>query len=146
MSQDNNKEIPNIIELYNSQYDKVVELSNNGKQKELNKAVDTLLKLFSLAVLIEQQEQQYEVLALEQEELDLLLEEMDEELQVADTSGNSKSDQVKADEINTDAILDKSIEYYTNVRSKLKEQLEKDALHIRHMSDDDFRDYINSLI
>ncbi|WP_204256667.1 hypothetical protein [Mammaliicoccus sciuri] len=142
----NNKEIPNIIDLYNSQYDKVVELSNNGKQKELNKAVDTLLKLFSLAVLIEQQEQQYQVLALEQEELDLLFEKMDEDLQVVDVSGNSKSDQVKADEINTDAILDKSIEYYTNVRNKLKVQLEQDALRIRNMSDDDFRDYINSLI
>lgn len=142
----NNKEIPNIIDLYNSQYDKVVELSNKGKQKELNKAVDTLLKLFSLAVLIEQQEQQYEVLALEQEELDLLFEEMDEDIQVVDVSGNSKSDQVKADEINTDAILDKSIEYYTNVRNKLKVQLEQDALRIRNMSDDDFRNYINSLI
>jgi len=116
------------------------------KQKELNKAVDTLLKLFSLVVLIEQQEQHYEVLAIEQEELDLLFEEMDEDLQVVDVSGNSKSDQVKADEINTDAILDKSIEYYTNVRNKLKVQLEQDALHIRNMSDDDFRDYINSLI
>lgn len=137
----NNEEIPNIIDLYNSQYDKVVELSSNGKQKELNKAVDTLLKLFSLAVLIEQQEQHYEVLAIEQEELDLLFEEMDDELQIVNVS-----DQVKADEINTDAILDKSIEYYTNVRSKLKLQLEKDALRIRNMSDDDFRDYINSLI
>lgn len=142
----NNKEIPNIIDLYNSQYDKVVELSSSGKQKELNKAVDTLLKLFSLAVLIEQQEQQYQVLALEQEELDLLFEEMDEDLQVVDVSGNSKNDQVKADEINTDAILDKSIEYYTNVRNKLKVQLEQDALRIRNMSDDDFRDYINNLI
>ncbi|MEB6232484.1 hypothetical protein [Mammaliicoccus sciuri] len=137
----NNEEIPNIIDLYNSQYDKVVELSSNGKQKELNKAVDTLLKLFSLAVLIEQQEQHYEVLAIEQEELDLLFEEMDDELQIVNVS-----DQVKADEINTDAILDKSIEYYTNVRSKLKLQLEQDALRIRNMSDDDFRDYINSLI
>lgn len=141
MSEENNKEIPNIIDLYNSQYDKVVELSSNGKQKELNKAVDTLLKLFSLAVLIEQQEQHYEVLALEQEELDLLFEEMDDELQIVNVSN-----QVKADEINTDAILDKSIEYYTNVRSKLKLQLEQDALRIRNMSDDDFRDYINSLI
>ena len=137
----NNEEIPNIIDLYNSQYDKVVELSSSGKQKELNKAVDTLLKLFSLAVLIEQQEQHYEVLALEQEELDSLFEEMDEELQIVNVS-----DQVRADEINTDAILDKSIEYYTNVRSKLKVQLEQDALRIRNMSDDDFRDYINSLI
>ena len=137
----NNEEIPTIIDLYNSQYDKVVELSSGGKQKELNKAVDTLLKLFSLAVLIEQQEQHYEVLALEQEELDSLFEEMDEELQIVNVS-----DQVKADEINTDAILDKSIEYYTNVRSKLKVQLEQDALRIRNMSDDDFRDYINSLI
>lgn len=137
----NNEEIPNIIDLYNSQYDKVVELSSNGKQKELNKAVDTLLKLFSLAVLIEQQEQHYEVLAIKQEELDLLFEEMDDELQIVNVSN-----QVKADEINTDAIIDKSIEYYTNVRSKLKLQLEQDALRIRNMSDDDFRDYINSLI
>lgn len=137
----NNEEIPNIIDLYNSQYDKVVELSSIGKQKELNKAVDTLLKLFSLAVLIEQQDQYYEVLAIEQEELDLLFEEMDDELQIVNVSN-----QVKADEINTDAILDKSIEYYTNVRSKLKLQLEQDALRIRNMSDDDFRDYINSLI
>lgn len=137
----NNEEIPNIIDLYNSQYDKVVELSSNGKQKELNKAVDTLLKLFSLAVLIEQQEQHYEVLAIKQEELDLLFEEMDDELQIVNVSN-----QVKADEINTDAIIDKSIEYYTNVRNKLKVQLEQDALRIRNMSDDDFRDYINSLI
>ena len=137
----NNEEIPNIIDLYNSQYDKVVELSSIGKQKELNKAVDTLLKLFSLAVLIEQQDQYYEVLAIEQEELDLLFEEMDDELQIVNVRN-----QVKADEINTDAILDKSIEYYTNVRSKLKVQLEQDALRIRNMSDDDFRDYINSLI
>ena len=137
----NNEEIPTIIDLYNSQYDKVVELSSIGKQKELNKAVDTLLKLFSLAVLIEQQDQYYEVLAIEQEELDLLFEEMDDELQIVNVSN-----QVKVDEINTDAILDKSIEYYTNVRSKLKVQLEQDALRIRNMSDDDFRDYINSLI
>lgn len=139
---ENSKESPSIVELYNTQYEKVVELTNNGKQKELNKAVDTLFKLFSLAVLIEQQEQQYEVLALEQEELD----ELFDELEVDILNDINLEEKANIDQINTDAILDKSIEYYTNARNKLKEQITKDVFHIRNMTDEELKEYINSLL
>lgn len=141
MSKDNDKEAPSIVELYNTQYEKVIELTNNGKQKELNKAVDTLFKLFSLAVLIEQQEQQYEVLELEQEELD----ELFDELEVDILNDINLEEKANIDQINTDAILDKSIEYYTNARNKLKEQISKDVFHIRNMTDEELKEYINSL-
>ena len=141
MSKDNDKEAPSIVELYNTQYEKVIELTNNGKQKELNKAVDTLFKLFSLAVLIEQQEQQYEVLELEQEELD----EWFDELEVDILNDINLEEKANIDQINTDAILDKSIEYYTNARNKLKEQISKDVFHIRNMTDEELKEYINSL-
>lgn len=139
---ENSKESPSIVELYNTQYEKVVELTNNGKQKELNKAVDTLFKLFSLAVLIEQQEQQYEVLALEQEELD----ELFDELEVDILNDINLEEKANIDQINTDAILDKSIEYYTNARNKLKEQITKDVFHIRNITDEELKEYINSLL
>lgn len=138
---ENSKESPSIVELYNTQYEKVVELTNNGKQKELNKAVDTLFKLFSLAVLIEQQEQHYEVLALEQEELD----ELFDELEVDILNDIGLEEKASIDQINTDVILDKSIEYYTNARNKLKEQISKDVFHIRNMTDEELKEYINSL-
>lgn len=138
---ENSKESPSIVELYNTQYEKVVELTNNGKQKELNKAVDTLFKLFSLAVLIEQQEQHYEVLALEQEELD----ELFDELEVDILNDIGLEEKASIDQINTDVILDKSIEYYTNARNKLKEQITKDVFHIRNMTDEELKEYINSL-
>lgn len=141
MNKDNDKETPSIVELYNTQYEKVVELTNNGKQKELNKAVDTLFKLFSLAVLIEQQEQYYEVLALEQEELD----ELFDELEVDILNDIGLEEKASIDQINTDVILDKSIEYYTNARNKLKEQITKDVFHIRNMTDEELKEYINSL-
>lgn len=141
MNKDNDKEAPSIVELYNTQYEKVIELTNNGKQKELNKAVDTLFKLFSLAVLIEQQEQQYEVLELEQEELD----ELFDELEVDILNDINLEEKANIDQINTDAILDKSIEYYTNARNKLKEQISKDVFHIRNMTDEELKEYINSL-
>lgn len=142
MNKDNDKEAPSIVELYNTQYEKVIELTNNGKQKELNKAVDTLFKLFSLAVLIEQQEQQYEVLELEQEELD----ELFDELEVDILNDINLEEKANIDQINTDAILDKSIEYYTNARNKLKEQISKDVFHIRNMTDEELKEYINSLL
>lgn len=141
MNKDNDKEAPSIVELYNTQYEKVIELTNNGKQKELNKAVDTLFKLFSLAVLIEQQEQHYEVLALEQEELD----ELFDELEVDILNDIGLEEKASIDQINTDVILDKSIEYYTNARNKLKEQITKDVFHIRNMTDEELKEYINSL-
>lgn len=141
MNKDNDKETPSIVELYNTQYEKVIELTNNGKQKELNKAVDTLFKLFSLAVLIEQQEQQYEVLELEQEELD----ELFDELEVDILNDIGLEEKASIDQINTDVILDKSIEYYTNARNKLKEQITKDVFHIRDMNDEELKEYINSL-
>lgn len=139
---ENSKESPSIVELYNTQYEKVVELTNNGKQKELNKAVDTLFKLFSLAVLIEQQEQHYEVLALEQEELD----ELFDELEVDILNDIGLEEKASIDQINTDVILDKSIEYYTNARNKLKEQITKNVFHIRNMTDEELKEYINSLL
>lgn len=142
MNKDNDKEAPSIVELYNTQYEKVIELTNNGKQKELNKAVDTLFKLFSLAVLIEQQEQQYEVLELEQEELD----ELFDELEVDILNDINLEEKANIDQINTDAILDKSIEYYTNARNKLKEQISKDVFHIRNTTDEELKEYINSLL
>lgn len=142
MNKDNDKEAPSIVELYNTQYEKVIELTNNGKQKELNKAVDTLFKLFSLAVLIEQQEQQYEVLELEQEELD----ELFDELEVDILNDINLEEKANIDQINTNAILDKSIEYYTNARNKLKEQISKDVFHIRNMTDEELKEYINSLL
>lgn len=141
MNKDNDKETPSIVELYNTQYEKVIELTNNGKQKELNKAVDTLFKLFSLAVLIEQQEQHYEVLALEQEELD----ELFDELEVDILNDIGLEEKASIDQINTDVILDKSIEYYTNARNKLKEQITKDVFNIRNMTDEELKEYINSL-
>lgn len=141
MNKDNDKETPSIVELYNTQYEKVVELTNNGKQKELNKAVDTLFKLFSLAVLIEQQEQHYEVLEIEQEELD----ELFDELEVDILNDIGLEEKASIDQINTDVILDKSIEYYTNARNKLKEQITKDVFHIRNMTDEELKEYINSL-
>lgn len=141
MDKDNDKETPSIVELYNTQYEKVVELTNNSKQKELNKAVDTLFKLFSLAVLIEQQEQHYEVLEIEQEELD----ELFDELEVDILNDIGLEEKASIDQISTDVILDKSIEYYTNARNKLKEQITKDVFHIRNMTDEELKEYINSL-
>lgn len=136
MSKDNKIENPSIIELYDKQYDIVVELVNKGKQNKLNKAVDTLLKLFSLAVLIEQQEQHYDILTLEQEVLDEMFNDMDEDLQGEVTINDQK---------NTEAIVDKSLEYYSSVRKQLKDQITKDIFHIRDMNDEELKEYINSL-
>ncbi|WP_239705082.1 hypothetical protein [Mammaliicoccus sp. E-M24] len=124
---------------------KVSELIQSDKQKGLNKAVDTYVKLISLALLAEKQDSQYQAVAMTDEKIESMLKEMDDELLA------EKLDEVivTADDllnikVNTEHITDKSIEYYKHARNAIREQLIKDVHLIRNMSDKELNDYIES--
>ena len=74
------------------------------------------------------------------------IDELFDELEVDILNDINLEEKANIDQINTDAILDKSIEYYTNARNKLKEQISKDVFHIRNMTDEELKEYINSLL
>lgn len=124
---------------------KVSELIQSNKQKGLNKAVDIYVKLISLATLLEKQDNQYQVVAMTDEEIEEMLDEMDDEL----LSEELDEVTVTADDLlkikaNTEHITDKSIEYYNYARNAIREQLIKDVHLIRNMSDKELNDYIES--
>ncbi|WP_323706001.1 hypothetical protein P3U41_06275 [Mammaliicoccus sciuri] len=145
MGKKNKKELLDIFEMCELQYIKVSELMQSDKQKGLNKAVDTLIKLVSLSTLVEQEESQYQVIAMTDEEIEAILDEMDDELLAEDLDEVIVTDndliKIKA---STEHITDKSIEYYKTARKAIREQLIKDVHIIRNMSDDELNDYIES--
>lgn len=145
MGKKNKKELLDIFEMCELQYIKVSELMQSDKQKGLNKAVDTLIKLVSLSTLVEQEENQYQAVAMTDEEIEAILDEMDDELLAEELDEVIVADddliKIKA---STEHIADKSIEYYKFARKAIREQLIKDVHIIRNMSDDELNDYIES--
>lgn len=124
---------------------KVSELIQSNKQKGLNKAVDIYVKLISLATLLEKQDNQYQVVAMTDEEIEAMLDDMDDELLAEELDEVIVTDNdllnIKA---NTEHITDKSIEYYKTARNAIRKQLIKDVHLIRNMSDKELNDYIES--
>ncbi|WP_239740395.1 hypothetical protein [Mammaliicoccus sp. P-M59] len=145
MGKKDKKELLDIFEMCELQALKVSELIQSDKQKGLNKAVDTYVKLISLALLAEKQDSQYQAVAMTDEEIESMLKEMDDELLAEELDEVI----VTADDLlnikaNTEHITDKSIEYYKHARNAIREQLIKDVHLIRNMSDKELNDYIES--
>lgn len=134
-----------IYEMCELQALKVSELIKSGKQKGLNKAVDTYVKLISLAILAEKQDNQYQAVVMTDEEIEAMLNEMDDELLAEELDEVSVTeDDLLNIKANTEHLTNKSIEYYKHARNAIREQLIKDVHLIRNMNDKELNDYIES--